>query len=171
MDTQSADSLISDSLNREAKLDTIYEMVVEGLLPGTPLHDDEDESDKPRRFPAPTKAKLFELRAKEFIRKYFPDNSAYDQASFQRRFRIPRSVLERLAHGLYGRRIFVRRRNTLQKEGITPLLKIISSLRVHNYGKPFEDVREVWEMSKTSVQVIFKCFIREVIAGFAEEYL
>lgn len=169
MDAQSSDA--SDSSNSNDVIDTISAMLVDGLIPGASPNVDDYDVDKPRRVRAPNKARLFEHGEKEFVRKYFCENAVYDEADFERRFRMPRSVFKRIVHGLSGRGLFVQRRDAIKKEGIKPLLRIIASMRILAYGKSFDEVDEICEMSRTSIRQSFKFFVRETISVFSDEYL
>ena len=144
MDAQSSDA--SDSSNSNDVIDTISAMLVDGLIPWASPNVDDYDVDKPRRVRAPNKARLFEHGEKEFVRKYFCENAVYDEADFERHFRMPRSVFKRIVHGLSGQGLFVQRRDAIKKEGIKPLLRIIASMRILAYGKSFDEVDEICEM-------------------------
>jgi len=60
------------------------------------------------------------------------DGSApvYDEAGFERRFRVPRSVFLRIFHAVKGRSFFAQRMNATGRPQAHPLQKVVAAFRV-----------------------------------------
>lgn len=120
---------------------------------------------------AANKSRSFVSAESDFNRKYFCLGSVYNDVDFERRFRMPRTVFERIQNGLMGRGIFVKRTDALNKQGISPLVRIVAALRILAYGKTYDEIDELCEMSRTSARESFHAFVREINSVFGEEYL
>lgn len=63
---------------------------------------------------------------------------------------MPRVVFERVCSGREGHGLFVQRMDAATKHGISPLMRVISALRLIAYAKFFDEVDEVCVMSELS---------------------
>jgi len=76
------------------------------------------------------------LRA--ILRDYFGLNGSppvYDEADFERRFRVPRSVFLRIYHAVKGRPFFAQRINATGIPQAHPLQKVVAAFRVIVHGE------------------------------------
>lgn len=64
---------------------------------------------------------------------YLSHNPRYLERDFERRFRMSRSVFDRICSGIVGEGIFARRTDRLGKKGIHPLQRVIAALRMLTY--------------------------------------
>ena len=117
------------------------------------------------------KRRGFEKGMRLFHDMYFRPSSIYDEADFERRFRMPRQLFERIKTDLLGRGLFVHRRDATGKRGIHPEMRLIAALRVLAYGVSFNAMDELCRMSGASALESFRGFIDEAIAVYKDEYL
>lgn len=161
---------MSSSSETEELLDAIGAMIADGTMEGVGSGDNWDDTQR-FRTRARNKDRCFWAAEKNFRHKYFDEDAVYDDADFERRFRMPRAVFDRVRIGLTGRSIFKQRTDATNKKGISPLVRIIAALRVLAYGKSYDEVDELCEMSTTSVRESFQEFVREIVNVFGDEYL
>ena len=67
-------------------------------------------------------------------RDYFCSTPKYGHRHFERRFRLLRSVFDRIERSITGRSIFVERDDAVKKKGIHHRLRITAALRMIAYG-------------------------------------
>ena len=68
------------------------------------------------------------------MKDYFGITPCYTNQDFERRFRMPRSVCERIFSGVIGKGIFVRRFDSTNKADIHLLQRVVDALRIPAYG-------------------------------------
>lgn len=95
----------------------------------------------------------------------------YDNTGFSRRFGIPRRVFDRLYSTPSVLPEFIRMDDIEGKNGIHPLQRIISTLRVLSYGYSYEAVDKVVEAPDTFMVNTVKTFCAAVLATMGDEYL
>ena len=64
---------------------------------------------------------------------YFAISARYTNHEFERRFRMPRSVCERIFSGVNRKGIFVRIFDSINKAGVHPLQRVFAALRMLAY--------------------------------------
>ena len=102
---------------------------------------------------------------------YFGDSPKYDEHDFERRFRLPRSVFNKIHAAVVGNGVFVRRRDATGKEGIHPLVRIAAALRMLAYGIAADALDEYLQFSEDSALVSLKSFVRLIVTKFRAVYL
>ena len=122
--------------------DAVLDKAVQAVLQDYGIFDDDETSDedtgtwggsKPGK--APNKNRDFWGAYKRLIEYYFSGtDSLYDEGDFERRFRCPRAVFEKLRTGVLGKGTFVQRQDTTKKLGINPLVRLTACMRKLAYG-------------------------------------
>jgi hypothetical protein len=84
---------------------------------------------------APNKKRDFERAYKMRLEQYFsgPD-SIYDEDDFERRFRMPRAIFNKISDAIFVEVPFTLRKNRAGKAGIHPLVCLVACLRLLAYG-------------------------------------
>lgn len=104
------------------------------------------------------------------IRHYFsgPD-SKYDEKDFQRRFRVPRAIFNRIHDKFIGQWPFIGPvTDAVGKPGIYPLTRLVACFRQLAYGDAYDRQDEYLQMSESSVQVTLKAFCQLMNQHFPE---
>jgi len=86
----------------------------------------------------PNKHRDFRSGLRAIVRDYFGlDGSppVHDEADFERRFRVPRSVFLRIYHAVRGRPFVAQRNNATGRPQAHPLQKVVAAFRVIAYGE------------------------------------
>jgi hypothetical protein len=146
--------------------------------------DEEDESDPEETRPAwggskpgksPNKNRDFIGAHKKLVEHYFSgESSLYNESDFERRFRMPRSVFNRIFEALVREEVypFVQNCDSVTKKlGITPLCRLVACLRKICYGDADDREDEYLQISESSVNESVKDFARLMVEKFGEEYL
>lgn len=116
-------------------------------------------------------AREFDEALHRLNRDYFDESPKYGRSHFERRFRVPPSVFNRIEEALTGSGIFVQKRDALNKDGIHPRLRITAALRMLAYGSAADAHDEYLQMSDDSVLLSLKSFCEGIIQNFGEEYM
>lgn len=117
----------------EGSYQAISMMMVDGSLQGM---DGEDRwSEKIIRLSAANKKRNFSEAENDFEELYFSTDPTYSEGDFELRFRMKRSLFERITDPLIIQGIFVQRTDIERNRGISPRMRITVSLRVLSYGK------------------------------------
>lgn len=74
--------------------------------------------------------RFFDKAMKRLEEEYFSDYPEHNQRYFERRFRLPRYVFDRIANALFGRGLFLRRVDGLKKKAIHPLQRMRAALKM-----------------------------------------
>lgn len=124
-----------------------------------------------RRVRKPNKARDFDEAYQRFQRLYFSDYCVYDKHDFERRFRMPRALFERICTAIIGKGIFTHRVDATNKKGMHPMIRVIAALRVLAYGMSYDQVDELCAMSESSVKLTFEAFLTAICELFESTYL
>ena len=157
--SQPRDSFSSDSSDDEA----LSHLVTTGILPGfagTVSARARFGSKKGKRG---NLNRDFDGALNRLNRDYFSTTPLYSDVSFERRFRMPRIVFNRLFTELEGEGLFVRKKDGLKREGIHPLQRMVAAIRMLAYGTAADSLDEYLSMSEDSVLQSFKYFCATVI--------
>ena len=126
-----ARSLLEDSSSDEEALEAALFLIGEDdtaiLLPGT--------ASKEKQRKAANIDRNFKEAASRIEKDYFGSFDApplYSERSFETRFRMPRSVFEKLREKIFGHDVFVRCRDALGKEGLFPIQRMAAAVRMFN---------------------------------------
>lgn len=121
---------------------------------------------------SPNKNRDFQLAYNRIILDYFSgEESVYDEKDFRRRFRISRSIFNKIRDTLFGHDVFVLKVDALGKEGIHPLVRLISCFRTLAYGDTFDRDDEYLRMSESSIDRSVTSFCNLMIKHFGPHYL
>jgi hypothetical protein len=146
--------------------------------------EEDDEMSKAEETPAwggsrpgkaPNKNRDFMGAQKKLVEHYFSgEESLYNEIDFERRFRMPRSVFNRIHDALVEEREepFIQKYcSVTKKPGISPLCRLVACLRKVCYGDADDREDEYLQLSETSMNESMKAFTRIVVEKFGDEYL
>lgn len=150
--------------------------IIEVVLLGALLDDSSDEDESTwggsRPGKSPNKERDFAGAYEQLTRDYFSgEESIYDEQDFNRRFRMPRSVFDKINNGINGRGSFKQSYNCTGKAGIHPLCRLTAVLRMIAYGDAADRQDEYMHLSETSTIDSMKEFSRLMVEVFGEQYL
>lgn len=152
--------------------DDIVASIESGDIQGFHPLSSDSESEEPPPKRARNKDRDFTEAFRRFQRYYFTANPVYSEADFERRFRMPRRLFERIELTLRGKGEFrADLKDATGKAGINPKMKIISVLRVLAYGMSFDAVDELCEIAESTARKSFFSFIDLMKKEFGSEYL
>jgi Plant transposon protein len=98
-------------------------------------------------------------------------DSVYNEADFQRRFRINRGVFTRIYETLLGKGKFCQRTDALGKQGIHPLVRMVACLRYLAYGSSFDATDEHLRLAESTCCESIKDFCSLLVEEFGTYYL
>ena len=99
-------------------------------------------------------------------------DSLYDEASFERRFECPRSVVPKLLVGVMGHELFVQKVNRETGElDIRPRLRFVVVMCILKYGNSADYLDEHLYVSQSSLTSSLKYFCIFVIEKIGADYL
>lgn len=105
----------------------IAEIVASGDIAGFHPLSSSSESDEERPRKRRNKARDFQDTHRRFERLYFTNNPVYSEADFERRFRIPRRIFERIDRTIRGKgECKDGLKDATGKPGIHPRMKLIA---------------------------------------------
>ena len=96
------------------------------------------------------------------------------KTDFERRFRMPRSVFNRIHEALVQEKVdpFVQKHCFVTKKpGISPLCRLVACLRKICYGDADDREDEYLQLSETSMTESTKAFTRLMVEKFGSQYL
>jgi Plant transposon protein len=135
------------------------------------LSSDEDEL-AIRPMKSPNKPRDFKLANDLLVTHYFSGReSLYNEADFERRFRMPRAVFNRIRDAVMGTDPFVHKEDATKKLGLYPLVKLVACLRHLAYGDAYDREDENLQISETALSQLTKQFCRLVVKEFGPQYL
>ncbi|KAG7364220.1 plant transposon protein [Nitzschia inconspicua] len=97
--------------------------------------------------------------------------SIYNEVDFERRFRCPRAVFNRVHDHLMGTPPFEQYKDPTGKPGIYPLVKLVGCFRFIAYGETYDRDDENLCIGETTLRDYVKQFVRLVIVAFGPQYL
>lgn len=141
------------------------------------LDESSTDEEEPRRGGSvPGKASNIDRHAEQannrLYLQYFSSSPIYDDATFQRRFRVSRAVFQKvfdriIAYDDY----FPQKRDCTEKIGLSPYQKVTAAFRMLAYGTAADSVDEVLGMGESTVLLSLQHFVRSVNHCFGPEYL
>ena len=106
------------------------------------------------------------------IDDYFANQPTYDDAIFRRRFRMRKHVFLRIVGDLSSNdNYFTQRVDAANKEGISPLAKCTTAMRMLAYGVAADAVNEYIKIGGTTALECLRRFCKGVIQLYEHEYL
>jgi hypothetical protein len=114
---------------------------------------------------APNKKRDFGAADALLCQHYFSGPEAiYDEIDFERRFRMPRTVFNRLLNGVTGRGKFIQHQQLIGPPGITPLLRLVACLRIICNGTAADAQDEHYQIGESTALMSLKELTRHVVA-------
>jgi hypothetical protein len=145
---------------------------VEEVLESSDEDEEETQWGGSRPGKAPNKMRDFERAYQRLLSQYFNGvESIYDEGNFERRFRMPRAVFNRIADAVFGEQSFVLRQDATGRNGVHPLVRLTACLRLLAYGTPSDSLDENLEISETVASESLKEFAKIMINKFGAQYL
>jgi hypothetical protein len=140
---------------------------------------DEEEEEGPKHGGstvgrAPNKARDFAGAHARLMKDYFNGtDSVYDEADFERRFRVPRIVFNLIYETLIigQENPFVQKYDALGKPGISPLVRLTACFRKLAYGDSCDREDENLRLSQESLRMSISFFVKAVKKHFGGVYL
>jgi hypothetical protein len=122
---------------------------------------------------SPNKKRDFKGAHDTLVKQYFSGtDSVYDEVDFERRFRMPRVLFNRIYDKLVNKEPFVQKYDFISKEPtITPLVRMVAALRQLGYGEASDRQDEYLQISGTVAREALKAFVKLVVQEFGAEYL
>jgi Plant transposon protein len=149
------------------------EMDFDDLLMAAIFDSSSDEEGTARRtLKTPNKQRDFKAANDLLVAHYFSGReSLYNEADFERRFRMPRSVFQRIHDASMGTDPFIHKEDATKKLGLYPLVKLVACLRHLAYGDAYDREDENLQISETALAQLTKQFCRLVVERFGQQYL
>jgi hypothetical protein len=114
----------------------------------------------------------FEGAFRKICEDYFDDNPRYPEKTFERRFRMSKSLFLRITRAVREQNIyFTRRLDAIGVWGAYGLQKFVAVIRVLAYGIPSDLMDEYAQISETTIIESIIQFSRSVKEIFGPEYL
>ena len=139
------------------------------------LSSEEEEESKwggSRKGRAPNKKRDFAAAYQGVVRDYFNGgDSVYSEADFERRFRMPRSVFDRIQIALLGTDPFVQKKDVTGKLGIHPLVRLVACFRYIAYGDAYDREDENLRIAQSTLNESVRQFAALIIQIFGPRYL
>ena len=135
-----------------------------------------ESNPRPGSFPgkSPNKKRDFRLGEAAHLRDYFGVDGQppiYDETDFERRFRLPRIVFDRLYRALACEPYFQQRVNATGQPQSSTLAKLSAALRVLAYGEASDRPDEYVRLSESTINETVRRFARFVVDKFKPVYL
>lgn len=105
------------------------------------------------------------------LKDYFNANCTYDEVDFERRYRMPLAVLNRVYERVETRPFFVRKSDGLGWLGIHQLQRVTAAQRMMALGLAADAVDEYVRISESSAMESLKDFCSDFVDEFGHEYL
>lgn len=136
------------------------------------IWDSSSDEEEPEKKKSANKKRDFMAAHQQVVSFYFNGReSVYDEKDFERRFRMPRSVFDKIRSKLMGTEPFVHFTDPTGKIGIFPLVKLVACLRYIAYGDAFDRDDENLAIGETTLRNIAKAFCKLMIKVFGGEFL
>ena len=122
---------------------------------GSSSSSDEEEGTSNRTGRSPNKDRDFTGAYQQQVAFYFNGReSVYSESDFERRFRCPRSVFNRIHDAMMGKDPFVHYFDASKKPGIYPLVKLVACFRYLAYGTALDREDENLQIGESTLDPI-----------------
>ena len=143
-----------------------------GMLMDSSSEEENGQINSARKGKSPNKERDFVGAYASVIKNYFNGiESVYSEADFERRFRCPRPVFDRIQEALEGTDPFIQKKDALGKMGIHPLVKLVGCFRYLTYGDALDREDENLYIAESTLDGYVKKFTKLVKAKFGSHYL
>ncbi|XP_057427453.1 uncharacterized protein LOC130720774 [Lotus japonicus] len=106
------------------------------------------------------------------IADYFANEPTYDDGIFRRRYRMQKHVFLRIVADLSSSdSYFTQRVDAAKKEGISPLAKCTTTMRMLAYGVAADAVDEYIKIGETTTLECLRRFCKGIIRLYEQEYM
>lgn len=166
--------VIMDDDNNNPLLLLQQEMDVDDEMQAMVFDSSSDEEGVKKRSydKRPNKSRDFLAAHQQTIKFYFSGrDSVYSEADFERRFRMPRLVFNRIHDELMGVDPFTQKKDATNKLGISPLVKLVACCRHIAYGDAYDRDDENLQLSESVLASVTKDFCKLIIEKFGQQYL
>jgi len=122
----------------------------------------------------PNKRRNFRSGLRAILRDFFGLNGGppvYNEGDFERRFRVPRSVLLRIYNAVKDRPFFEQRINATGRLQAHPLQKVVAAFRVIAYGEAPDRTDEDVRLSASTIAMSVRELMRFIVDEFGLSYL
>jgi hypothetical protein len=162
---EEVDDFVFDSDDENAAIATL--LAAERLLP--PRRGGKRSGSQPGR--APNLARDFDDAHARLVADYFAVDPVYPARYFERRFRVPRELFDRVFNEISKAPYFVRKTDAAGRRGLTPLQKVCTAILMLASGACAD--RADWELgiSDSSALECMKIFSEEIVLRFRKEHL
>lgn len=127
--------------------------------------DDDDYDDDLERGRCSNKKRDFIAANHRLVANYFNGHdSIYSEADFERRFRVPRNIFNRIHDQLKGTAPFVHCKDAIGKWGIYPLVKLVACFRFIAYGDAYDREDENLNIGETTMRMLVRRSINFVFS-------
>jgi len=122
----------------------------------------------------PNKRRDFRSGLRTTLTDYFGLNGAppvYNEADFERRFRVPRSVFLGIYHAVNDLPFIAQRINATGRPQEHSLQKVVAAFRVFSYGEAPDRTDECVRLSASTIAMSVRELLRFIVDGFGPAYL
>jgi len=116
----------------------------------------------------------FEGGMRRIMADYFGldgDEPVYDEATFERRFRVPRVVFLRIFDDIKERPFWRQAVNATGRPQAYALQKLVAAFRVLAFGESYDRADEYVRLSKATIEVCVKKLLDVLITEYEGQYL
>jgi hypothetical protein len=173
-DSSDDDEIIQLMLSSAASARQTVELMID-------LLEDDESNESGREWGTGSKPGKAKNKARDFVgayqrlfKNYFSTNppSVYNETNFERRFRMPRTVFDRIRETIIGKGLFQEKTVNLSGEkGIHPLVRLTACIRRLAYGDSADRDDENLEMAESTINKSLKQFNKLMIQEFGAQYL
>jgi hypothetical protein len=162
---EEVDDLVFDSDDENAAIATL--LATERLLPAR--RGGRRSGSQPGR--APNLARDFDDAHARLVADYFAVDPVYPARYFERRFRVPRELFDRVFNEISKAPYFVRKTDAAGRRGLTPLQKVCTAILMLASGACADGADRELGISDSSALESMKIFSEEIVRRFSKEYL
>ena len=113
-----------------------------------------------------------EKRGKDFLEDYFIPNSVFPDHVFRRRFRMQRSLFNKIMSAICNHDLYsVQKEDAFHVLRLLPEQKIMAAMRMLAYGASADQVDEIARMGKIIILESLMGFCSAIEALYTNEYL
>ena len=138
----------------------------------------EDEEEEPKQWGgskegrAPNKNRNFPKAYAKLVEDYFSGHqSVYNEADFERRFRMSRRLFNIIQETVMGIDPFIQKEDAFGKMGIHPLVKLVACLRCIAYGDAYDREDENLRIGQSTLPPMVRAFSKIMKEQFGPQYL
>ncbi|XP_065860788.1 uncharacterized protein [Euphorbia lathyris] len=103
---------------------------------------------------------------------YFSSNPRFDANTFRRRFRMSRTLFQRIIDAVTTHNVYFQQRtDAVGRVGLSSIQKVTAAMRILAYGIPADAADEYCKIAESTAIESFKKFCRSVVEIFSEKYL